>query len=72
MEKNIKRYRTEKSAKKIKDLLNKYEKKLDKLIVMDDYDGGQKSILNSVVDDLQFLDKYIEMEKYPHQDNHMD
>jgi len=72
MEKSIKRYRTEKSAKKVKDLLNKYEKKLDKLIVMDDYDGGQKSILNSVVDDLQFLDKYMEMEMYPHQDNHMD
>ena len=58
--------------KTVKDLLNKYEKKVDKLIVMDDYDGGQKSILDSVVDDLQFLDKYIEMEKYPHQDNHMD
>ena len=52
--------------------MGKYEKKLDNLIVMDDYDGGQKSILDSVVDDLQFLDKYIEMEKYPHQDNHMD
>ena len=63
------KYSTEKQVKK---LLVKYEKKLDKLIVMDDYDGGQKSILNSVVDDLQFLDKYIEMEKYPHQDNHMD
>jgi flagellar biosynthesis/type III secretory pathway ATPase len=62
----------EKSIKKVKDLLGKYEKKLDNLIVMDDYDGGQKSILDSVVDDLQFLDKYIEMEKYPHQDNHMD
>jgi len=58
--------------KTVKDLLDKYEKKVDKLIVMDDYDGGQKSILDSVVDDLQFLDKYIEMEKYPHQDNHMD
>ena len=58
--------------KTVKDLLNKYEKKVDKLRVMDDYDGGQKSILDSVVDDLQFLDKYIEMEKYPHQDNHMD
>jgi len=62
----------EKSIKKVKDLLNKYEKKLDKLIVMDDYDGGQRNILDLVVDDLKTLDKYVEMEKYPHQDNHMD
>ena len=52
--------------------MNKYEKKLDKLIVMDDYDGGQRNILDLVVDDLKTLDKYVEMEKYPHQDNHMD
>jgi flagellar biosynthesis/type III secretory pathway ATPase len=58
--------------KTVKDLLNKYEKKVDNLIVMDDYDGGQKSILDSVVADLESLDMYIEMEKYPHQDNHMD
>jgi flagellar biosynthesis/type III secretory pathway ATPase len=63
------KYSTEKQVKK---LLVKYEKKLDKLIVMDDYDGGQRSILDLVVDDLKTLDKYIEMEKYPHQDNHMD
>ena len=62
----------EKSMKKAKDLSNKYEKKQDKLIVMDDYDGGQRSILDLVVDDLKTLDKYVEMEKYPHQDNHMD
>jgi hypothetical protein len=56
----------------VKKILTKYEKKLDKLIVMDDYDGGQRNILHSVVDDLKTLDKYVEMDKYPHQDNHMD
>jgi hypothetical protein len=68
----LRRQIKEKSIKKIKDLLNKYEKKLDKLIVMDDYGGGQRNILDLVVDDLKTLDKYVEMEKYPHQDNHMD
>ena len=54
------------------ELLTKYEAMLKDLIVMDDYDGGKAEMLRKVIDDLKFQSKLEEMEKYPHQDNHMD
>ena len=34
-------------------LINLYEKKLDSMIIMDDYDGGQAEMLRSVIEDLR-------------------
>ena len=34
-------------------LITLYEKKLDSMIIMDDYDGGQAEMLRSVLEDLR-------------------
>ena len=34
-------------------LIAKYEKQYDEMIVMDDYDGGQKESLRMVIEDLK-------------------
>tara|TARA_Y100000593_G_scaffold37803_1_gene73262 strand:- start:762 stop:932 length:171 start_codon:yes stop_codon:yes gene_type:complete len=56
----------------MKKMLIKYQKTLDGLIVMDDYDGGKAEMLRQIIEDLKSQIKLEEMEKYPHQDNHMD
>ena len=37
-------------------LTKKYKDRLNNLILMDDYDGGQASVLREVVSDLEMLD----------------
>ena len=36
-------------------LLNRYEERLKNMIVMDDYDGGEASMLRSVIGDLKMI-----------------
>ena len=38
-------------------LTKKYKDRLNDLIVMDDYDGGQASVLREVVTDLEMINK---------------
>ncbi len=37
----------------MEELIQKYKNQLSKMIVMDDYDGGQKAMLISVIEDLE-------------------
>ena len=38
-------------------LTKKYKRRLQDMVVMDDYDGGQASVLQEVVSDLEMISK---------------
>ena len=41
------------ALERTRELLSKYEKQYEEMIVMDDYDGGQKESLRVIIEDLK-------------------